>query len=93
MQSIQAMIAHVLARKYDVEMPDIFKTVSRAASDIADSICIPAASEDRRAGLPADSEVHKKPTGDLAAYNEYIQARYQHGQAIGRGFCRGQTAP
>jgi len=77
---------HVLARKYDVEMPEIFKTVSRAASDIADSIGVTAASEDRRAGLPVGSEVHKKPTGDLAAYNEYIQARYHMAKGSAEGF-------
>jgi TolB-like protein len=66
----------VFAQKYDAEMSDIFKVVSRAASDIADSIGINAAPEDRRSGLLVGGQVRKKPTEDLVAYNEYIQARY-----------------
>jgi TolB-like protein len=67
---------HVFAQEYDAELRDIFKLVKRAASDIADSIGINAAPEDKRADLLVGGQVRKKPTEDLVAYNEYIQARY-----------------
>jgi adenylate cyclase len=79
---------HVFARKYDAEMRDIFKVLNRAASDIAGSIGITAASEDKHASLKADGQVQKKPTEDLAAYNDYIQARYDMGKASAESFAR-----
>jgi len=77
---------HVLARKYDAEMRDVFEVVNRAASDIAESIGISAAPEDKPSGLKAGGQVRKKPTEDLAAYNEYIQARYDMGKGSAEGF-------
>jgi TolB-like protein/Tfp pilus assembly protein PilF len=78
---------HLFARKYDAELRDIFKTVNRAASDIADSIGITPIPDDKREDLAAGGQVRKKPTEDLAAYNEYIQARYHMGTTI-EGFAR-----
>jgi TolB-like protein/Tfp pilus assembly protein PilF len=66
---------HVFARKYDAELRDIFKVVNRAASDIADSIGINAGLGDKREGLLVGGQLRRKPTEDLVAYNEYIQAR------------------
>jgi TolB-like protein len=77
---------HVFARKYDTEMRDIFRVVNRAAKDIADSIGITVAPEDKRAGLLVGGQVRKKPTEDLTAYNEYIQARYYMGKGSAEGF-------
>jgi TolB-like protein len=80
----------VFARKYNAEMSDIFKVVSRAASDIADSIGINAAPEDRRSGLLVGGQVRKRPTEDLVAYNEYIQARYDMGKGTAKGFAEAE---
>jgi TolB-like protein len=67
---------HVFAGKYDAELRDLFETVNRAASDIAGSIGIMAAPAERRTGPGAGGRTRTKSTEDLAAYNEYIQARH-----------------
>jgi TolB-like protein len=86
-QLIQAIDqTHVFAEKYEAELPDVFNLVKRAASSIADSIGITAAPEDRRAGLSLGGQPRRKPTEDLAAYNEYIQARCHMGKVSAEGF-------
>ncbi len=64
---------HVFARKYDAEMGDVFGLHDRVARDIGTQI--PAAA----GNAPNDATLRgraRKPTEDLAAYNEYIQGRY-----------------
>jgi TolB-like protein len=87
-QLIQAIDqTHVFAEKYEAELADFFNNVvRRAASSIADSIGITAAPEDRRAGPSLGGQLRRKPTEDLAAYNEYLQARYHMGKASAEGF-------
>jgi TolB-like protein len=82
---------HVFARKYASELRDMFNVINCAASDIADSIGITVAPEDKREGLLVGRQVRKKPTEDLAAYNEYIQARYYMGKPTAEGF--GEAKP
>ena len=77
---------HVFARKYEAELRGIFGVVDRAASDIVDSLGLPAAAEGRRGDAPAGGHVRKKPTEDLAAYNDYIQARYDMSKGSAEGF-------
>jgi tetratricopeptide (TPR) repeat protein len=77
---------HVFARKYEAEPRGIFGVVDRAASDIVDSLSLPAAAEGRRGDAPAGGHVRKKPTEDLAAYNDYIQARYDMSKGSAEGF-------
>jgi TolB-like protein len=77
---------HIFARKYAAELRDMFNVINCVASDIADSIGITVGPEDKRAGLLVGRQVHKKPTEDLLAYNEYIQARYYMGKPTAEGF-------
>jgi TolB-like protein len=77
---------HVFARKYAAELRDMFNVVNCAASDIADSIGITAVPGDKAPGLSAGRRALKNPTEDLAAYNEYIQARYHMGKVSAEGF-------
>jgi TolB-like protein len=64
---------HLFAKKYDADMRDVFSLQNRIAQDIA--MHVPAA-----AHSAGTSDVvgwrTKKPTENLAAYNEYIQGRY-----------------
>jgi TolB-like protein len=77
---------HILARKYDTEMRNIFSVVNGAASEIADRIGVPATPQDERAGMPAGGQALRKPTEDLVAYNEYIQARFEMEKFRAEGF-------
>ncbi len=64
---------HLFAKKYDADLRDVFKLHDSIAQDVVTHI--PAA-----AGISGTGEVlgrrMKKPTENLAAYNEYIQGRY-----------------
>ncbi len=64
---------HLFAKKYDADLRDVFKLHDSIAQDVVTHI--PAA-----AGISGTGEVlgrrTKKPTENLAAYNEYIQGRY-----------------
>lgn len=77
---------HVFAQKYESEMPDLFKVMNRVASDIGENIGISTAPEAQRGGVLAGLKVHKRPTEDLAAYNEYIHARYFFIKSTAEGF-------
>jgi TolB-like protein len=69
LQLIQATDqAHVFARKYDVEMSDLFSLQSRIAEDVATHI--PSVS-----GLRW-GHARKKPTEDMPAYQLYLQGRH-----------------
>ncbi len=69
MQLIQASDqTHVFARKYDVEMAELFGLQNRIAEDVIAHI--PSVS-----GLRAGGRARKKPTEDLEAYRQYLQGR------------------
>jgi serine/threonine-protein kinase len=61
--------AHLFARRYQAELRDIFHMQRSVAQDIATHI--PSIANSARG-----EQVTRKPTENLAAYNEYIQGRY-----------------
>jgi len=69
---------HLFARKYDAALRDIFNMQSCIAQAIAAHI--PGLADRVRAGAIAVCRGPRKPTEDLAAYNEYIQARHVMGK-------------
>jgi TolB-like protein/tetratricopeptide (TPR) repeat protein len=62
--------AHLFARKYEAELRDIFQLQTSIAQEIGAHI--PSLAGKAR-GRPAP----RKPTEDVAAYNEYIKGRYE----------------
>jgi TolB-like protein/Tfp pilus assembly protein PilF len=71
---------HLFARKYAATMEDVFEMQRQVALDIADRIGINAVL-DTGARLAVGGQNVRKPTKNLAAYNEYIQARYLMGKS------------
>jgi len=67
--------AHLFAKRYEAELGDIFHMHNSIALDIATHIGDPGVDEEVRGRL---TWVHsrRRPTENLAAYNEYIQGRY-----------------
>jgi len=61
---------HLSANRYEAEMRDIFRVQSSIAQDIAAHI--PSIADK----VPTE-QVPRKPTENLAAYNEYIKGRYE----------------
>jgi TolB-like protein/Flp pilus assembly protein TadD len=62
--------AHLFARRYKVELNDLFRLQSSIAQDIAAHIPF--------IGLKArGDQATRKPSENLAAYNEYIKGRYE----------------
>ncbi len=61
---------HLFARKYEVDRHNIFHMLDTAAQDLVTHI--PSITEGVRRGQGT-----RKPTENLAAYNEYIQGRYE----------------
>ncbi len=66
---------HLFAQRYDAEMRDVFglhnciaQAITRHVPAIADTMCD---------GVILHERVRRKPTEDLAAYNEYIKGRYE----------------
>jgi TolB-like protein/DNA-binding winged helix-turn-helix (wHTH) protein/Flp pilus assembly protein TadD len=62
--------AHLFARRYKAELRDIFRMQSSIAQDIAAHI-------PSTAGKARGEQVTRKPSENLAAYNEYIKGRYE----------------
>lgn len=71
---------HLFARKYAATMDDVFEMQRQVARDIADPMGINAG-PDTGARRAVGGRTVRKPTENLAAYNEYIQARYLMGKA------------
>jgi TolB-like protein/Tfp pilus assembly protein PilF len=71
---------HLFARKYAATRDDVFEMQRQVARDIADRMGINAV-PDTAARLAVGGQTVRKPTENLAAYNEYIQARYLMGKA------------
>jgi TolB-like protein/tetratricopeptide (TPR) repeat protein len=65
---------HLFARKYDTARRDIFNMQSCIAQAIAAHI--PVIADQVRARAIVGARSPKKPTEDVAAYNEYIQGRH-----------------
>jgi TolB-like protein len=77
---------HLFAKKYDAALDDIFNMQRRVALDIAGRIGV--APEPGNIGAGAAVSVGltvRKPTENLTAYNEYIQARYLMGKTTKEG--------
>jgi len=68
--------AHVWAQRYDAELTDILRLQACVAQAIAAHIGITPIAAKLRLGEAAGEGVARKPTEDLAAYNEYIQGRF-----------------
>jgi len=66
---------HLFAQKYDAAMRDIFSLHGCIAQAIARHV--PVIADALRHGMILREAVRRKPTEDLAAYNEYIKARYE----------------
>lgn len=64
---------HLFAKKYEADMRDLFRLHNSIAQDVATHI--PAAAGISGTGAVLGQRT-KKPTENLAAYNEYIQGRY-----------------
>lgn len=67
---------HIFAREYEAGPGDLFDVADRAASDIAGRLGLAAGATDQRTTLRAGGGARSRPTEDLKAYNEYLQARY-----------------
>jgi TolB-like protein len=66
---------HLFARQYEAELRDIFHMQSSVAQDIATHLDNPGVADEVHGRLPW-ARSRRKPTENLAAYNEYIQGRY-----------------
>jgi TolB-like protein/Flp pilus assembly protein TadD len=62
--------AHLFAQRYDADLGAIFDTQARIAQDVGSHI-------PSLAGQVRSEQARRKPTESLAAYHEYIQARYE----------------
>jgi TolB-like protein/Flp pilus assembly protein TadD len=62
--------AHLFGRRYEAELRDIFRLQNSIAQDIAANIPV-------LAGKAKGEQGARKPTENLAAYNEYIKGRYE----------------
>jgi len=66
---------HVFARGYNAEMHDIFELHNCITGDLA--LHIPTIVQAKREGADLPEHIRKKPTEDLAAYNQYMKGRYE----------------
>jgi TolB-like protein/Tfp pilus assembly protein PilF len=74
---------HLFAQRYNAEMHDIFNLHSRIAEALARHV--PTIAEAIRDGAVRPDQVRRKPTDDLAAYNQYIKGRYEMWKLIPEG--------
>ena len=78
--------AHLFARRYESELRDIFQMQCSIAQGIAAHI--PGIAGNLPPGIQAVSGRARKPTENLTAYNEYIQARYLMGKTTAEGLAK-----
>jgi TolB-like protein len=64
---------HLFARRYDAALRDIFNMQNSIAQTIAEHI--PTVADRLHVGAIGAARGARKPTGDLVAYNEYVQGR------------------
>ena len=74
---------HVFAAKYETGPRDVFSLHGRIAVDLAAPMGVRPVPGNIRSGTPGG-----KPTEDLSAYNEYIQARYLMGKTTPDGLAK-----
>ena len=67
--------AHLFAKKYEATLRDWFHMQTTVARDIATQIDAPGVADEVYASLTR-APVKRRPTENLAAYNEYIQGKY-----------------
>ncbi|HSC27106.1 MAG TPA: winged helix-turn-helix domain-containing protein, partial [Vicinamibacterales bacterium] len=67
---------HVFARRYQAELSDLFGMQSLAAREIAGHVDIGPVAEAIRVQLAAGARDTRKPTLNLAAYDEYLRGRH-----------------
>jgi len=67
---------HVLARRYDAELGEVFDLERSVAHDLGEQIDIVPRAEQRGAGAAVGPRTPRRPTKDLLAYNSYILGRY-----------------
>ena len=79
---------HLFARKYDAALDNIFNMQRQVALDIAGCIGVAPVPDNIRAGAAIGGITGRKPTENLAAYNEYIQARCLMGKTTVEGLDR-----
>ncbi len=79
---------HIWAQRYDAELSDIFKMQGRVAHAIAAQIGITPIANRLRVGDAVSGRLRRKPTEDLAAYNEYIQGRYHLSKLTPEAFAK-----
>jgi TolB-like protein/tetratricopeptide (TPR) repeat protein len=66
----------VFARRYDVELGDVFRTERAVAHDIAEHIDFAPVAAALRTTLAVGKAERRKPTGNLTAYDEYLRGRF-----------------
>lgn len=66
---------HLFAQRFEAAMHDIFRLHTSVAQTIVRNI--PPFSQSMGIGLLRHEHLRKRPTEDLAAYNEYIKGRYE----------------
>lgn len=76
----------LFAQKYSAPMPDMFDLHSRIAQDIIRHV--PPIADAMRDGLTLREDIRRKPTENLAAYNEYIKGRYEMWSMTAEGTAR-----
>ncbi len=79
---------HLFAGKYEAELRDIFSMRSCVAQAIAAHIGITPIADKIRMGDAVRERPTRKPTEDLAAYNEYIQGRYHLARLTPEAFAK-----
>jgi TolB-like protein/Tfp pilus assembly protein PilF len=77
---------HLFAKKYDAKLSDIFNVQTSIAQATANSI--PSVAQEIRASGAVIGRARRKPTEDLAAYNLYLQGRYQMYKQSPDGFAK-----
>lgn len=77
---------HVFAQKYDAAMAEVFSLHQHVAQDIGRHI--PEIAIQMRHTNHTDERFRKKPTENIAAYNSYIQGRFELFKITPPGFAK-----
>ena len=66
---------HVFAKRYEADARDVFGLQGQIARDIAEHVGVVTGIEGVAIGAVGGQRATRKPTGDLLAYNDYVQGR------------------
>ena len=66
---------HVFAKRYEADARDVFGLQGQIARDIAEHVGVATGIEGVAIGAVGGRRATRKPTGDLLAYNDYVQGR------------------